>query len=1018
MVSGSRFYLRHVVSAILILSGLHCGSLAAQAASRANLADAAAKGKVTAQFGKLPLSFEPVSAGGEAFVSRGMGYSLLLTRSGAELKLKSANAARAAVRMEIAGANPGAKLSGERKLAGTANYFVGSDPAKWRRNVQTYGAVLYANVYRGIDLVFYGNRGKLEYDFVVGPDADPAQIRIRFDGSGALAISESGDLAVGAGESQIEFHKPVVYQQIGGRRRRVAGQFALLDAHTVGFELGRYDRARPLVIDPTLAYGTYIGGSGFPGDLGYGVAVDKDGSAYVTGEAESSDFPVTAGAFQTVDNGASYGSAQVFVSKFNAAGTALVYSTYIGGTYGDHARAIAVDSNNCAYVTGYTFSYDYPATVGAFMTSSPSSHNGVESPFVTKLTPAGDGLVYSTFLGGSGAMHVFGDEATSIAVDANLNAYVAGEAYSSDFPVTTGAIQTQNNANNSGSNAFLTKLSLDGKGLVYSTYLGGSGVADVGDEAAAVAVDGSGNAYIAGYTYSSDFPVTSNAFQKINHGYAKGNYNAFVAKVNGGGTSLVYSTLLGGTGIASYGDRAYALAVDRSGDAFVGGEAFSTDFPIVAGALQPANLAGNNASTNAFITKLNPSGSGLIYSTFLGGSGLNETTGDYVTGIALDGNGNAYLAGTTYSTDFPVTANALQKTNRAAYYNEANAFVALLNAAGNGLPFSTYLGGSGADVEKGMAADGAGNVYITGESFSTDFPVTNGAFQTSNHGAPSNGTNAFVAKLSLGVLSSATGTRTALAASANPAASGTRVTFTATVSATTGTAEPAGSVVFSVDGVAKATVALASRTAKYSTAALVAGPHTVKAAYTGNSAFSASSASLTETIQHRVAAAPRFTPAAGVYAPNTLVKLTDATPGATIHYTINGTTPTAASAKYTAAGIKIAKTETIKAMAVAAGYSNGSVASAVYTIKPPAPKPVFKPGTENFKISVIVKLSDTAKTGLAIYYTTNGAAPTTASAKYTSAGIRVTKTETIKAIAVATGYSKSPVASATYTLLH
>src|ERR1700722_4124321 len=222
MVSDSRFPVRHIVSAILILSGLYCGSLAAQTDSRSDGANAAARTKVAAQFGKLPLSFEPAAADGEAFVSRGKGYSLALTRSGAELRLKSANAGPAAVRMEIAGAAPEATLRGERKLAGTANYFVGNDPAKWRRNVPTFGAVHYVSVYRGIDLVFYGDRGQLEYDFVVSANADPAQIRMYFDGSNSLAVTENGDLAVGAGESHISFHKPVVYQETGGRRNRVA----------------------------------------------------------------------------------------------------------------------------------------------------------------------------------------------------------------------------------------------------------------------------------------------------------------------------------------------------------------------------------------------------------------------------------------------------------------------------------------------------------------------------------------------------------------------------------------------------------------------------------------------------------------------------------------------------------------------------------------------------------------------------------------------------------------------------
>ncbi len=557
--------------------------------------------------------------------------------------------------MEIAGAAPEATLRGERKLAGTANYFVGNDPAKWRRNVPTFGAVHYASVYRGIDLVFYGDRGQLEYDFVVSANADPAQIRMYFDGSNSLAVTENGDLAVGAGESHISFHKPVVYQETGGRRNRVAGQFALLDEHTVGFKLGRYDHARALVIDPTLAYGTYIGGSGFPGDLGYGVAVDKSGNAYVTGEAESTDFPFTQGL--TYGNPIHPGSAHVFVSKFNAAGTALLWSTYIGGTYDDHARAIAVDSNNCAYVTGYSFSYDYPATVGAFMTSSPSPQIG--APFVSKLTPAGDGLVYSTFLGGSGLSGLNGDEAHAIAVDANLNAYVTGKAYSTDFPVTVGAYQTANNAKNGsipGTNAFLTKLSWDGKGLEYSTYVGGGGAKNglVGDEAAAVAVDGSGNAYIAGYTYSTQFSGDGERVSKDKQGLREGQrYNAFVTKVKPDGTALVYSTLLGGTGTASYGDRAYGITVDKSSNAYVVGQTWSDDFPVSSGALQTQNNGANNSSTTAFVTKLNATGSGLVYSTYLGGTGLNENVGDMAKGIGLDANGNAYIAGTTYSDDFP-----------------------------------------------------------------------------------------------------------------------------------------------------------------------------------------------------------------------------------------------------------------------------------------------------------------------------------------------------------------------------
>jgi len=1005
----SRFLTRCSIAGILI-AALPAGAAAPGANRPAVPREPATLAQAAANYGKLPLSFEPGAAGDEAFVSRGRGYSMRLTPTGAELRLKPANAKAATVSMRIAGGNEDTKLSGERPLEGKANYLIGNDPTKWRRNVPTYGAVRYSGIYRGIDLVFYGNQGQLEYDFVLDSGADPAQIRFHFEGSDELRIAGDGSLGIGAGEAKIAFHKPVVYQEIDGRRKSVQGTFELLDAKTIGFRLGRYDHARQLVIDPTLAYGTYIGGTGFPGDLGYGIAVDKSGYAYVTGEAESTDFPFSEGI--TLGNPPDPGSAHVFVSKFNAAGTDLIYSTYIGGTYGDHARAIAVDSNNCAYVTGATFSVDYPATVGAYMTANPEPQIG--SPFVSKLTPAGDGLVYSTFLGGSGTNHVQGDEANAIAVDANLNAYVVGGAYSTDFPVTKGAFQTQNKAPDFGSNAFLTKLSWDGKGVEYSTFLGGTGANDVGDEAYAVAFDGSGNAYVAGYTYSKDFPVTASAFQKVNHGYAKGNYNAFVSKVNANGTALVYSTLLGGTGIASYGDRAWGLTVDRAGDAFVVGQAWSDDYPVTSNSLQTHNAGANNASTNAFITKLNPTGSGLIYSTYLGGTGLNENTGDYATGIGLDANGNAYIAGTSYSTNFPVTANALQKTNRAAHNGEGNAFVALLNAAGNGLAFSTYLGGTGSDIDKGMAFDGAGNVYLTGESFSDDFPVSNGAFQKVNKGSTGAGTNAFVAKVNVGAPASATATTTKLSASANPAATGASVTFTATVSANTGTAAPTGSVVFSVDGAAKATVVLVSKVAKFSTSTLTAGQHTIKASYAGNSTFSASSATLTEAIGQARVAMPNFTPAAGTYAPSQAITLSDATAGATIRYTTNGTTPNATSPKYSAP-IHLTKTTTIKAIAVATGKTNSLVASATFVIKPAAPAPKFSPAGGKYTLPITVKLTDKVTAGLVIYYTTNGTAPTLSSTKYPAAGIKVTKKETIKAIAVATGYSKSPVATAAYS---
>ena len=617
------------------------------------------------------------------------------------------------IRLELIGANPSPQVVGREELPGKSNYFIGNDPAKWRTNVPTYRKVEYREVYPGVSLVYYGNpaaAAQLEYDFVVAPGADPGQIRLGVEGAGRVEVDAEGDLVLqAAAGGQVRFHKPLVYQEVDGARREVEGSFTLRSSSLksavrnpqseIGFEVAAYDPTYPLVIDPVLVYSTYLGGSG--GDWGYGIAVDSSGNAYVTGSTVSSNFP-TANAVQARYGG---GDSDAFVSKLNAAGSALVYSTYLGGSGDDWSWGIAVDSSGNAYVTGPTASRNFP-TANALQASNRGSHDA----FVTKLNAAGSALVYSTYLGGSGD-----DAGTGMALDSSGNAYVTGLTSSRNFP-TANAVQ----ASYGGGmyDAFVTKLNAAGSALVYSTYLGGSDE----DGGSGIAVDSSGNAYVTGMTNSSNFP-TANALQASN----RGSNDAFVTKLNAAGSALVYSTYLGGSG-----DEVGLIAVDSSGNAYVTGETSSGNFP-TANALHASSGGGRS---DAFVTKLNAAGSALVYSTYLGGSG--EEGG---SGIAVDSSGNAYVTGYTGSSNFP-TSNALQASNRGL----RDAFVTKLNAAGSALVYSTYLGGSDEDDGWGIAVDSSGNAYVAGYTESSNFP-TAGALQPAYGGGAY---DAFIAKITEG----------------------------------------------------------------------------------------------------------------------------------------------------------------------------------------------------------------------------------------------------------------------------
>jgi uncharacterized repeat protein (TIGR01451 family) len=650
-----------------------------------------------AAYGRLPMHFEENRGQTDArvrFVARGAGYAFFITETETVAVLQKENAEPAVLRMQLIGANPRPRVEGDGLFEGKSNYLIGSDPSKWRTNVPQFGRVRLSEVYRGIDVVYYGNQEEIEYDFLVAPGSDPRQIRMRFAGAERIDIDASGDLVLRLAGGAIRQRAPVAYQQRGGSRQAVPARYRRLGAREFGIALGAYDPALPLVIDPVLAWSTYLGGSGL--DAAHAIAVDAAGNAYVAGNTSSANFP-TANALQA----ANAGTFDVFVTKINAAGSALVYSTYLGGSGIDSGQGIAVDSAGNAHVTGYTDSLNFPA-VNAVQAAY--GGGGLDA-FVAKLNAAGTALVYSSYLGGSDT-----DQGAGIAVDGAGNAVVAGDTASTNFP-TANALQAALGGNPDG---FVTKLNAAGSALVYSTYLGGSGF----DRASGVAVDAAGSAYVSGVTVSTNFP-TVNAVQASNGG----SVDAFVTKLNAAGTALVYSTYLGGAN----GEQAHAIAVDGAGNAFVAGSTSSTNFP-TANALQ----AGYAGAIDAFATKLNAAGTAFVYSTYLGGSGTDEAFA-----AAADGAGNAYVAGRTSSTDFP-TANASQPANAGG----TDAFATRLNAAGSAVVDSTYLGGSGHDDGRGIAVDATGSMYVAGITTSSNFPTVN-ALQAANGGVQ----DAFVARL-------------------------------------------------------------------------------------------------------------------------------------------------------------------------------------------------------------------------------------------------------------------------------
>ena len=592
-------------------------------------------------------------------------------------------------------ADPGVQPEGEQATEGKHHYFRGADPSQWRTNIPAYQRIVYRELWRGVDLIFRGEGQAIKYEFIVHPGADASQIRFAYEGAEQVVHDEEGSLNIHTSLGILTDPAPICYQEMNGQRIAVASSFLLestgQSAYAVGFLLDEpYDTQVPLVIDPGLVYSTFLGGSG--NDEPFGIAADLAGNVYVTGITTSTDFPVTPGALQSVNAG----DRDAFITKLNTTGTGLIYSTYLGGTAYDVGQNIKIDAAGIAYVTGRTYSDNFPVTPGA----AQPTFGGVSDGFVVKLSAEGNELLYSTYLGGNA--HDYG---LGIAIDSTGNAYVTGFTASPDFPVTAGSYQATYGGANDG---FVTKLSPSGD-FVYSTYLGGSS----GDNGTAIAVDSSGNAYVTGNTNSTNFPTTPGAFQTVRRGTG----DTFVTKLNAAGDALMYSTYFGGSSV----DYSYGIETDAAGNAYVAGYTRSTDFPVTAGAFQ-ATLGG---TADVFAAKFNSAGNGLIYSTYIGRSSTQLAYGS-----GLDTGGNAFVGGYTLATDYPTTPDALQTTLNGT----RDAIISKINDTGSGLIFSSYLGGSGVDSASAIAGDVLGNMYITGYTFSEDFPVTPGAFQTTQAG--------------------------------------------------------------------------------------------------------------------------------------------------------------------------------------------------------------------------------------------------------------------------------------------
>jgi len=702
--------------ALIILAGLPVG-LVAQVPSSSVVRPRLVQPQALPGYGELPLGFELNQ--GQAppavdFLAHGAGFSVALLGPGVMYST--------GLRLDLAGAASHPLGRGEEQLPGQINYLIGRDPGKWRIGIPTFGRIRYPNVYPAIDLIYHGSSRALEYDFELRPGASSSEIRLAFHGAGSVQIDPSGDLVIQTPVGQLTQRRPVAYLQGLGPPTQVPVRFVLDADGRAGFAVGVYDKTRPLVIDPKLVYSTYLGGRS--NDYITGVAVDSAGNAYVTGETTSNDFPTTPGSLKPNCSVCSYSSyygtsnSDAFVSKLNASGSALIYSTYLGGNtspndwninYGqdlDRGQAIAVDANGDAYVAGYTDSTDFPVTSNAYQSTY---GYGVSDGFLAKLNAQGSGVLYGTYFGKDAENQPHG-----IALDADGNIYLAGWTSSANFPVTANAIQPAKGQ--AFADAFALKFTAAGT-LAYSTYLG-DGDPNCPPQTLGwdIALDAGGDAFVVGQTFAcasppaQPFPTTSGAYQAVN----KGLDDLFISKLNPTGTGLLYSTLLGGSD--EDGVDAAGIAVDAAGDAYVTAFTQSHDFPTTAGAFQTTFQGGLR---DGFVTKFNATGTQLVYSTFLGGEG-----DEFPRRIAVDSVGDAYVIGATWSQAFPMV-EAFQGPDPYLPCSDPcmDGFIAKLAPNGSALIYASYLGGTFGDMPLAIALDGGGNAYVAGDTFSPDFPT-------------------------------------------------------------------------------------------------------------------------------------------------------------------------------------------------------------------------------------------------------------------------------------------------------
>jgi len=738
---------RYVGLMFLSIAFVGTGSFAQQVSARMPISAGVPLGGATnSNYGRLPLTFEAnlgqISPEAK-FRAHGKGYSAYLSAGEMVLTLRPTKVSTkkttdsplskspkqvsgVTLRFRLLGANPTPEIAGEDRQLGTVNYFIGSDPAKWQRNVPTYARVRCRSVYPGIDLVYYGSHQQLEYDFVVSPGANPRLIQFEIEGASEIALDETGNLVLQTGGGELHFQSPVIYQESNGRRVPVRGAYVMTDPTHVAFQVVQYDANKPLVIDPVLVYSTYLGGSG--DDQPGGIAVDAEGNIYVAGSTDSTDFPLaTLGSLPG-------GNTHVFIAKLDPTGSNLIYADYLGGNGQDYGYALALDGANNVYVTGNTGSSDFPM-VNPFQGTYPGSSNA----FLTKISPDGSSLLYSTYFGGNGT-----DVPSNVAVDSTGEMIVAGYTSSTNLP-TASAFQSTVSANPGGlygNYGFITKFNPEGSSLIYSTYFGGSSNLPLNCGGtpcwlppfgiiAEMTIDASGNIYIAGSTNTYNFPVTEGAYQTTDSTQQGADTVGFVSKFNGFG-SLQYSTYLyDPSGVET---QITALAADGSGSAYVTGDTFGAGtFPVTATSICDPSIYGF-ACNNAFLTKFDAAGATLLYSTYLG-----PNNDELPQAIVLDANSDAYILGYTGSGSFS-SVNGIE-----SYSNENDLLLVEVDPTATTQLFATYLGGSGNDqpAPAGMVLDANGNLYVAGMTDSTDFPVMQPAFQSLLAGS----TNGFIVKI-------------------------------------------------------------------------------------------------------------------------------------------------------------------------------------------------------------------------------------------------------------------------------